>query len=892
MVVELGLLVLSIGLSYLAGQLLKPKDNLGKDDKPTTLATRGSYAPWIRGTRRVGPVVCWAGNRRVAKEKIKGGKGSAFAQKVSVFHEAGLHVLCVGPAYALHRITQNGAVIFEGPITIDSHPSGSEVDLGNEGTFRVYWGESDQNGADPDATYEAATGVGSIFPYFCYVVWDDKRLGQSPMWQMIEYEVECRVQTTSLVESDAYFEPTWTLDGAVGAIHDRTNGVEGTGKFVILSDVTREFYPGQKIRLTGNALADQDFYVLRTETALEEVTPPTGFTPGVYRTLTYVFPVDGLSGASVAGNIQAYTSDENDGVNHAHVFDEVLFANFPHGLGLDRSEWSSESLEALGTLMQDEAVAGSFVSQGGQTAKEVIGPALQDILTFLTWDPNVGQHVFRPLREPVSADANLDEDLLLSPRPERAVLHGEKPVDEMIFSWPDRILNFRDMTVLARDGGQTQVLDAQRQRNVRVTSTVNFETGNFLAQMRSMEEFGADQALKYRSTRGARQLVPGDVVTVDGEDAALRVTSVGVEQLSSAIDLELLVDFFGVPASGLVIGEPGSSDSYEPVAADLAAQIVELPVYVTGDNTVMQIVVPRIRAHTGISAATIHLSRDNTTYTETETESFIQTGGTLDADFGADTARHYQGTDLVINVLGDDIGICPDYTSDEESWRSGRFLAIVNDEIMFVRSVTALGGGQYRLNDVLRARYDTERGAHTAGDVVFLVLADEITPIEDALLVPERLLYAKTQPIAGAALSLASTTPVGTYLHGKGPRPMDPANLRVMAPVPQAPIFHTGDDLEFRWSYRSFLSQAASAGIVGAGDPCAAVSFEGFFQITLLTTGDIVKLSTTSTTPGYSITNADLVTAFGSEPSAFKIQVTAGYNGLLSSTIELTVDRI
>jgi len=47
--VELGMMALSVGLSILAGMMLKKKVRSPLDDKPTTLTTRGSYVPWLLG---------------------------------------------------------------------------------------------------------------------------------------------------------------------------------------------------------------------------------------------------------------------------------------------------------------------------------------------------------------------------------------------------------------------------------------------------------------------------------------------------------------------------------------------------------------------------------------------------------------------------------------------------------------------------------------------------------------------------------------------------------------------------------------------------------------------------------------------------------------------------
>ena len=63
MVVNLVLLVVAVGLSLLAGYLLQKKQkNLTKDDKPTTVATRGAYCLFVLSRTASGNGVCFTPN--------------------------------------------------------------------------------------------------------------------------------------------------------------------------------------------------------------------------------------------------------------------------------------------------------------------------------------------------------------------------------------------------------------------------------------------------------------------------------------------------------------------------------------------------------------------------------------------------------------------------------------------------------------------------------------------------------------------------------------------------------------------------------------------------------------------------------------------------------------
>src|SRR5262245_42699119 len=176
------LTIISLAASY---YLSRPKGekSIARDDKPTTLASRGAFLPYLLGRRRVGAIVCWAGSRFTAKESLgSGGKGSSKKKQTQIIYfESAMHALCVGPVFKLHRIWLDGAEGFNRTIDAISHPSGSTIDLGSQGSFQIYWGHHNQ----PTNTYlgdAGRIGITSSWPFVCYILWRDKRLGTVPRW--------------------------------------------------------------------------------------------------------------------------------------------------------------------------------------------------------------------------------------------------------------------------------------------------------------------------------------------------------------------------------------------------------------------------------------------------------------------------------------------------------------------------------------------------------------------------------------------------------------------------------------------------------------------------------------------------------------------------------------
>src|SRR5690606_27644871 len=132
----------------------------------------------------------------------------------------------------------------------------------------------------------------------------------------------------------------------------------------------------------------------------------------------------------------------------------------------------------------------------------------------------------------------------------------------------------------------------------------------------------------------------------------------------------------------------------------------------------------------------------------------------------------------------------------------GRQVAVIGEEVFFLRKLTAVSGSTYRLDGLIRARYDTDRQAHAIGAKVFICKFDEILALTDPLLTPGASLYVKAQPYAATGLSLASVSAINKTLYGKGLVPPPPCGLRVTAPAKGVAAYRTGQDVTFAWASR------------------------------------------------------------------------------------------
>jgi len=902
--VQLAWLVISIGLSILAGQMLaKKSDSPIQSDKPTTLSIRGSFTPWHVGIRRVGPVFCWAGDREIRKESAGGGgKGGGDAPEVDVYYEAGWHVLGIGPMFALHEIIQGGSVIFKGPITAESHPSGTTVDLGKEGSFTIYWGEPTQ----PTNTFLGnanRVSITSRWPHACYVVWNKKRLaGQT--WNILDYVLERRPSAGNLSQSQSWYEPNRTLTGPSDTVVAvLANANEDIGYLQVVGDRTARYKPTFDVEVTDCGIPDGTYEVLRSEV----VQIQSGSSPFfIYTPNTRIFLQGGTAGAALGAspNIQVWEEDNTDGANIAHVIDELLFAEWPLGLQLDPAHvvesWDMDSLEDLGVEAETNNWRAAILGTQGETAEAMLGAMLQDHGTMLPIDTTSGHMLFQRVRYPSGALVAFVDDIYADRFPEIETVHGEQPVDRLIFAFSDRDNQYGDMTIAIDEDGQASYAEHQRARKVPIVSTTLFSTAAALSELRSPEELAPGAQFRLDASREARDLLPGQAITAEGFDEVLRVVSVAIDPLTERVELTVIPDFYGVPLSDFITNEGGTAGEPEDPAIDEAFKWVEIPEQLLGSTfpATSYVMVPRIRANGNISFSSIHFSEDNSTYTLKGNDTNVQTGGTLDSALSA-TGPSYLAQGPVFTELGPDNSAAADYSADLTSWGLGRQLAVIvssaGTEICIVQKTTIVSATQRRLDGLARACYDTRKLAHPAGAVVFIVDPDSITEFTDGLLVPGGDLWVKSQPgTSGGQVSLDSVPPFGNEVVGKGQVPIAPDYVHVRAPYRNSRTFKTGNDITIGWAISTGTKQTGCGG-QNAGQVVGTPVVPGAIQIDFLTTGDVVMgtYSVSGEVAEFTYDNASLVADFGSEPASFKARVTHVANGYSSPVSpSLTITRV
>lgn len=875
--------VIVIGLSLLAQQLLKKKPKSPvQDDKPTTLTTRGSYMTWLCGIRMVGPCFGWAGDRERRKEDSGGGKGGS-TPKQDVWYEAGWHLLSAGPCNALWSITQAGNIIFVGPITNLSHPSGSTINLGKEGSFQIYWGEDTQ---PINAFLGASTrvNISSRWPGCCYVVWNKKRLGGSANWPVLNYELERRPTTSVLTGSSSWYDPSQVLSGLILPIDSVLASATPTvGYFVVKGNHT-QLQNGFKIRVTGNSLPTGDYIVLFSQIALLN--------------RTRIFLTTGTAGANSSGTLQTYTIDTSNGANIAHAIAELLFAPYPLGLELTTGvpePWDIQSLEDLGAEAQTEKWRASLVAVDGESASNILANALQDHGTMLPLDTFTGKLKFQRVRQPVGILANVSSDIESDKPPEIESLHAEKTSDIIVYSFTDRDHAFSDMTIGVSEDGQISYMKHARSKVVQMASIVHFNTAAALTELRSQEELAGAGVFRLQVARAARLFIPGQAIIDSAFDEVLRVIDVTIDPLSEIVAISVFPDFYGGRKSDFITLPGGGGTPLLDTEANLEGMYLEIPEQLLTVEE-MVIVTPQIRAHSQIVTSHINISRDDISYTALGTEDAFVAGGVLDAAMVA-TGFESIATGPTFTLEGPDIGTAIDLSADPTNFGLGRQIMVIYDatlglEIFFVQKIVAVSGTQYRADGILRARYDTRKRAFPIGSPVFIFQNTSLTPFQDVLISPDVDLYLKANPIGTkGSFSLSNISPFFGHLYGKGLVPITPESVRATAPFRGSPVYRTGDDVTIAWGWSSASTKNTGAGFQNAGSPIGIPVLKGFFIVELLTVGLSVVSTQTLSVASVTYSAATLAAAPISNGN-FNVRITHSYNGYSSGKVVYFVTHI
>ena len=876
---------ISIALTALSAALAKRQSRATlQDEKPTVLTSRGATLPRITGRAFTSYAIMHVQSRFTRSESV-GKKSDAFSPEQDIFYETGLHVCMVGPAHRLLRITQDGETIFRGPIDPQITPSGVTVNVGSEGSFKIFWGSGDQPAI---AGIAAAMGLTMLsrdptWPWHTIICWTQKRLGPTPTWRLLQYEWERQPNNSQLQGSSPWFVGSRGAQTQAKTIDAVVSGNPGTNKITVSGNIKSDFPNG-------------------SECKLESVGgPPDGFYPVLDASKngsnTDIFIDATLTGLTTGGTIRSYAFSEDSGANGAHILDEVLHEPFPHGAGVPREDFDHASLDALGVLMESENLRMRFVANSGEQAKAIVAMLMQDMGVMVPWIARDKKFRWVPLREPqVGMVPTLAVGTISGAQPSIRSRLDEPDDTQVIYVFEDQTRNFRENWVEAFDDSWAFICGAHNMKKIALKSTSVLGTATAIKNRRGQEALPHTVNTQIFATREARELYPGLPLVVPGFPQTLRVMGVRIKPLSSKVTLTVLNDNYGLPASTFIDPDSGGIPTLPTgPLEDLGMIIVEVPWLFHKTTGTVLVIVARIRDNLTITNAEINLSADDITYGLKGIDSSAFTGGTLDANLAADT-RMVIDLGPVFNIEGPDIAIVEDLTSDPTNFRLGRQVVVIEDssgnqEILHTDSVTVLGGGQAQLGKTIRGRYGTPKIAFAAGDRLYIFRSDTVQSFSDLLIAAQANLYVKAAPRSGQALDLASVTADSKLpLVGEGVAPMLPANFRT---TNFRNTFGTGEDVPLKWAYRTKAGVMSGAGDIGAGLPQTAAAIEGGFTLFVRNSGgSLINTRSMFAVASFNYSNAFMVSDFGSEQAVFILGIAPTHNGVELAEQQITITRV
>jgi hypothetical protein len=532
-----------------------PEHPIPEDIKPN-YSTRGTFLHYVLGRRQVGPIVAWIGDRVVdeitLEEAQAGGSGGdpVPAELGLIYTESAWHQLALGPAHKIHKIYADGEVIFEGPITRKTHPSGTEVDCGEQGTFKVYWGEQEQ----PVNTYLGSRlhpnlTINSRWPFLFYVVWK-KFMGNRPVWPNIEYDIEVRPYNTGLSATKKWINGIWKEVLANSfAIDSTVEGPPGLAAVKINKNKKKYFKQGRLLTITGNT-ADGIYEIL--ETSYNKATNKTT-----------VLLNDSLVGPNSAGNVIQMQEVDGNGANPAHIIYHMLFNKAPHGLGLVPDIFDIQSLEAYGELADDEGLASSIWAKEGIEIKSILEAFMTEHSLAIT---QVGDYsTVVPIRTPNALDIPiLDTNIVVPPLPEEV---GDLDIDVqtslVIFEYMNMNRNSRITPLKRKNDAVAARMSYSKASKVSVKTAVHHLVVARIADLMTPAIFNQLKGIKLFANRGSRDIFPGRVFTIPQSSRLLRCVGVRTEQLTGKVEIAALVDVQGLPKIDFVDEE----DDLAPIPA-------------------------------------------------------------------------------------------------------------------------------------------------------------------------------------------------------------------------------------------------------------------------------------------------------------------------------------
>lgn len=562
----LALTLVAVGLSAISG-LIRPKRAKTPfiDEREPTTASRGAFISRLFGARIVGPLIAWVGNRT----------DPTGAEK----RESTLHILCLGAdiddfSAATVRVTEiyiNGerVVEFQG---LDAVKNKQDITIKgvNEGTL---WFSSG-TGAHPDcplfnSVFDAdGTKINSKWFKLAWIYWENKFLGESYQWPDIQYEIryiptgravyDANNTSEITIQSSPQFYP---LNAPVLLYGARTNYTlivprfPGTanlapqqaiiGNFLVVggaAEIWKIDNAGKEFDKDGQIKAR--IYITASSTIMNINVIKVWKPNADHVHLEIAEDLEDIIEPQ-ANKVQPFIEAPNIGINPIVILDELLFAAYPYGRGLNPSLFNLGTFKDASTILYDERFVASYLASDEEGLDEIISTVLDEIGGQLYLDHATGLYTLKLIR-PYSVEevTTIPLDMAITGN-EIENLVGEVRANRVEFVIKSRFLRYREFTVPYQNEALAHLFAPKTERIDLKTATDEFTAQN-IASRKGPEIVSQLEAFELSVNREGINLYPGQIIYLQDQEHVYRVASVQAIQLSGEVKLKVVLDIYGL----------------------------------------------------------------------------------------------------------------------------------------------------------------------------------------------------------------------------------------------------------------------------------------------------------------------------------------------------------
>jgi hypothetical protein len=379
------------------------------------------------------------------------------------------------------------------------------------------------------------------------------------------------------------------------------------------------------------------------------------------------------------------------------------------------------------------------------------------------------------------------------------------------------------------------------------------------------------------------------------ETLLLRVTRVTTDDdRSQAVHIDAETDRYYSAVLNYVPDDiPGVDDTLGGPHTLIAARVVEVPRKLATDDPGADDI-----THPNFGFLCVRRSK-----TDTRVKALVSESGADYRRAGMVTHYAFYGTlhsalnrgtrfDLTASVVLDVPAAVVDRnwpSTTQNRWWNGEIIAFIGNEVMSVMTINVLSGTQVELVGILRCRYGVLFEDHAAGAQVFIVKRLLFTSISKRYLTADDVTDWKLLSGTRFAFQAASeVTAQRITVVNHTTRQIGPTNLVVNGSVLPPYTYASGGNVVIKWNSRHWLRHALWQSF---DHPLKPVNYEHriyFYdsagtEVLFTKVNDASRVELSDGLFQYTLSNASLITTFGSEPSWFIIRVYSRVRGLLST---------